>query len=88
MQPTRGRSLADRVSSAIVRPAGNIQAAVALIQQEEKEYERVKLALQDQLAGAFRQYLTARNHAEHLQEQILPRVKENLEDPARLVLDL
>src|SRR5207244_2630248 len=61
------------------RNQGNIQAAAALIRQEESEYQRVRLALQDQLAGAFRQYLTARNHALHLKDEILPRAKENLD---------
>jgi cobalt-zinc-cadmium efflux system outer membrane protein len=61
------------------RNQGNIQAAAALIRQEESEYERIRLALQDQLAGSFRQYLTSRNHAIHLKDEILPRAKENLD---------
>jgi cobalt-zinc-cadmium efflux system outer membrane protein len=61
------------------RNQGNVYTAAASIQHEASELERQKLALHDQLAGTFRQYLTALNHAERLKKDILPRVKENLE---------
>lgn len=61
------------------RNQGNIQFAIGQVQQQQKEYERVELALRDQLAGAFNQYLSARNQAEQLQKEILPRAKENME---------
>lgn len=61
------------------RNQGNVQAAAATIRQEEMEYERIKLALHDQLALSFRQYLNAYHQAERLHKEVLPRVKENLE---------
>lgn len=61
------------------RNQGNIQFARADLQQQQQEYARIELALQDQLAGAFNQYLSARNQAEQLQREILPRARENLE---------
>lgn len=61
------------------RNQGNIQLAIGLLQQQQKEYERIELALRDQLAGAFNQYLSAKNQAEQLQKEILPRAKENLD---------
>ena len=37
------------------------------------------MALQDQLAGAFSEYQSAKNHAEVFQRELLPRAKENLD---------
>lgn len=61
------------------RNQGNIETAVAEVQHQEREYQRIELALQDQLAGAFQEYLSAKNHAEVFQREILPRAKENLD---------
>ncbi|HUY92195.1 MAG TPA: TolC family protein [Pirellulales bacterium] len=61
------------------RNQGNIQLAQAEVQQQQQEYQRIELALQDQLAGTFNQYLSAKNQAEQLRQEILPRAKENLD---------
>jgi cobalt-zinc-cadmium efflux system outer membrane protein len=61
------------------RNQGNIQNAQAFTAQQRKEYERITLALRDQLAASFQQYQSARNQAERLKKDILPRVKENLD---------
>lgn len=61
------------------RNQGNIMNAAAVMDQQQKEYERTVLALRDQLAVAFQQYESARNQAERLKADILPRVKENLD---------
>ena len=61
------------------RNQGNIQFARADLQQQQQEYARIELALQDQLAGAFNQYLSARNQAQQLRRELLPRARENLE---------
>jgi cobalt-zinc-cadmium efflux system outer membrane protein len=61
------------------RNQGNIQAAEGTLLQQRKEYERIRLALADQLAGSFRQYLTLRSQAGRLGREILPKAKENLD---------
>ncbi len=61
------------------RNQGNILNAEALLVQQQKEYERVQLALSDQLAAAFQTYQSARNQAERLRTEILPRARENLD---------
>src|SRR5262249_17286920 len=61
------------------RNQGNIQNSVGLLQQQKREYERVQLALSDQLAVAFQQYQSARSQAERLQKEILPRARESLD---------
>ena len=61
------------------RNQGNIQNVAAQLDQQRKEYERTSLALRNQLAAAFQQYQSARNQAERLKKDILPRIKENLE---------
>jgi cobalt-zinc-cadmium efflux system outer membrane protein len=61
------------------RNQGNIDNAAAVVTQQQKEYERVALALRDQLAASFQEYLTAQAQAEGLRKDILPRVKENLD---------
>ena len=50
------------------RNQGNIQLAQAEVQQQQQEYQRIELALQDQLAGTFNQYLSAKNQAEQLRQ--------------------
>lgn len=59
------------------RNRGNIMSAEAMHRQQQYEYKRVQLALADQLATSFQQYLAARNQVDHLRE-ILPRTRENL----------
>jgi cobalt-zinc-cadmium efflux system outer membrane protein len=61
------------------RNQGNIQSAEGTLLQQKKEYERIRLALADQLAGSFRQYATLRSQAERLGREILPKAKENLD---------
>ncbi len=61
------------------RNQGNIQNANALLAQQRKEYERIALALRDQLAAAFQQYQSARSQAERLKAEIMPRAKESLD---------
>ncbi|MBX9624690.1 MAG: TolC family protein [Gemmataceae bacterium] len=61
------------------RNQGNIQNMAGLFDQQRKEYERITLALRDQLAAAFQQYQSARGQAERLKAEIIPRAKENLD---------
>jgi cobalt-zinc-cadmium efflux system outer membrane protein len=61
------------------RNQGNIMNAEAVLWQQQEEYERVRLALADQLAGSFQQYLSFKSQAERLRQDILPRARENLE---------
>ncbi len=61
------------------RNQGNVLNVEGQLLQQQKEYERIRLALTDQLAGVFRQYLSLRNQVERLQQEILPRSKENLD---------
>ena len=60
------------------RNRGNILNAEGTLRQQQQEYRRLQLALADQLATSFQQYLSARNQVEHLRG-ILPRTRENLE---------
>src|SRR5581483_3771700 len=61
------------------RNQGNIVKAQGNLVQQTKEYERIRLALADQLAVSFRQYLSLRNQADTLHKDILPRAKESLD---------
>jgi cobalt-zinc-cadmium efflux system outer membrane protein len=61
------------------RNQGNILNAEGVLAQQQKEYERIRLALGDQLAVSFRSYLTLRAQAERLQKEVLPLARENLE---------
>ena len=61
------------------RNQGNIQNAVGLQAQQQREYERIVLALRDQLAAAFQQYQSARSQSQRLKTEIMPRAKENLD---------
>lgn len=61
------------------RNQGNITNAEGQLVQQQKEYDRVQLALADQLAGAFQTYQSARTQSERLQKEILPRARENLD---------
>jgi len=60
------------------RNRGNIINAQGLLLQQQQEYQRLRLALADQLAASFEHYQSARNQVEHLRE-ILPRALENIE---------
>ncbi len=59
------------------RNRGNIINAEGFLIQQKQEYKRVQLALADQMAAAFQEYLGARNQVDHLRK-ILPRTQENL----------
>jgi cobalt-zinc-cadmium efflux system outer membrane protein len=60
------------------RNQGNVLAAKARLQQQLREYERIRLALTDQLAQSFRQYQTLAAQADRLRGEILPKAQENL----------
>jgi cobalt-zinc-cadmium efflux system outer membrane protein len=60
------------------RNRGSIINAEGLHRQQQQEYQRLQLALADQLAASFQQYQSARNQVEHLRE-ILPKTRENIE---------
>jgi len=61
------------------RNQGGIISAQAFLLQQQKEYERLRWALSDQLAASFQQYSSFRSEAARLQNDVLPRAKENLE---------
>lgn len=61
------------------RNQGNIVNARGVLRQAQREYERLRLAMTDQLSGSFRAYRTLRTQAQRLREEILPRAKENLD---------
>jgi cobalt-zinc-cadmium efflux system outer membrane protein len=61
------------------RNQGGIVNARGVLQQQQKEYERIRLALSDALAASFRQYQTLRTQSERLGKEILPQAKENLD---------
>lgn len=61
------------------RNQGNILSAEGRLAQMRKEYDRLELALLDQLAASFRQYQSLHHQAEQLKKEILPRAKENLD---------
>jgi cobalt-zinc-cadmium efflux system outer membrane protein len=61
------------------RNQGNIVNAEGVLRQQQKEYERIKLALGDQLSASFRQYLALRAQAERLRKEVRPRARENLD---------
>ena len=60
------------------RNQGNIRTAEGRLLQQQKEYERIQLALVDQMANSFRQYLSLRSQAERVHKEILPKAQENL----------
>lgn len=74
----------DQVSTLVSAPIplwnrnrGNILNAEGTLRLQKQEYERLRLALADQLASSFHQYLSARNQIDYLKE-ILPRTEENV----------
>jgi cobalt-zinc-cadmium efflux system outer membrane protein len=61
------------------RNQGNILNAEGVLLQQQKEYQRIRLALSDQLAASFRQYQSLRGQAERLRKEVLPKARENLD---------
>jgi outer membrane protein, heavy metal efflux system len=61
------------------RNQGNVMNMEGQLISQQKEYERIRLALADQLAGTFQKYMSLQSQAERLQREILPRAKENLD---------
>lgn len=61
------------------RNQGNIVTAQGVLAQQQREYERLRLALSDQLAESFRRYSSLRSDATRLRDEVLPRAAENLE---------
>lgn len=61
------------------RNQGNIIHAEGILLQQQREYDRLRLALTDQLAGSFRQYSSLQSETGRLQNDVLPRAKENLD---------
>ncbi len=61
------------------RNQGNIMNWEGVVWQQKEEYERIRLALADQLAGSFQQYQSLRSQVERLRTDILPRARENLD---------
>lgn len=59
------------------RNQGNILNAEGTLRLQQQEYQRLQLALGDQLASSFQQYASARNQVDHLRE-ILPLTEENI----------
>ena len=61
------------------RNQGGIVNAQGILRQQQMEYERIRLALSDELAASFRQYQTLRAQTDRLDKEILPSAKENLD---------
>jgi cobalt-zinc-cadmium efflux system outer membrane protein len=61
------------------RNQGNIFNAQGRLAQQATEYERLQLALTDQLASTFQQYAIARTQVKQVRDEILPRARENLD---------
>lgn len=61
------------------RNQGNIVNAQGILRQAQWEYERLRLAVSDQLSLSFRSYRTLRTQVERLRKEILPRAKESLD---------
>ncbi len=61
------------------RNQGNIRRAEAELAAARQELRRVELALQNRLAGEFRDYLNARETVKHYREAILPDASDALE---------
>jgi len=59
------------------RNAGNIRAAHAEYHRAWQDVERLRLALRVRLNDAFRSFVQARNRAERIEKEILPRADEN-----------
>ena len=61
------------------RNQGGIHLATSEILRSEKELERTRLVMQDLVATSYRDYVLARHQVRELRDEILPRLKENLD---------
>lgn len=61
------------------RNQGGIYNAVSEVNRSERELERVRLVLRDQLISSYRDYMLARNQAEQMRNEVLPDLREALE---------
>ena len=61
------------------RNQGNRMSARAFYAQQLREYERLKLALADQLALAMRQYKSLQHESKRIELDVLPRATQNLD---------
>lgn len=63
----------------INRNQGGIYSATHEVHRADREVDRVRLVLRDQLVTSLRDYEQARNRVEHYRNEILPRLKRNLD---------
>lgn len=61
------------------RNQGGVMNAVSHLREQQTEYNRLQMALIDQLSVSFQKYLSVRNQIQRLKKDILPRAKENLD---------
>lgn len=61
------------------RNQGNRYSARAFYTQQLREYERLKLALTDQLATSLQQYQSLQHEMKRLDQEVIPRAIQNLE---------
>ncbi len=61
------------------RNQGQIYNSCQELQRAKTEVERVKLVLRDQLAATYRDYVQAKNEAERLKENVLPKLQKTLD---------
>lgn len=61
------------------RNQGNIVNAQGILRQAQYEYDRLRLAVSDELSQSFRSYQSLRTQVERLGKEVLPRAKENLD---------
>ncbi len=60
------------------RNQGNIRNAYGILTQQCREYERLKLAMADQLNSSFQRYQSLYGEVERLESEVIPRAEENL----------
>ena len=60
------------------RNQGNIRTAYGILTQQCREYERLKLAMADQLNTSFQRYQSLFGEVERLESEVIPRADENL----------
>lgn len=63
----------------INRNQGGIYSATQEVHRADREVDRVRLVLRDQLVTSLRDYEQARNRVQHYRHEILPRLKRNLD---------
>ncbi|EDL57129.1 probable divalent cation resistant determinant protein C [Gimesia maris DSM 8797] len=61
------------------RNQGGIYNAASEVNRSERELERVRLVLRDQLISSYRDYMLARNQSEQMRKEVLPDLREALE---------